>query len=322
MKRQIITIDEEKCDGCGICVTACHEGAIGLVGGKARLLRDDYCDGMGDCLPECPTGAITWEEREAAPYNEAAVLAAKLERARVDNAQAQTVKTTSVAFAEPAGGCPGSRAMTFERHVPSSGVSTPLAGSPQRASMSSPYNSPTAAPKPSSVNSSAVSFFNDVPSSLTDENPSQSSNAADTAAAFSGNYALPTVGVRRNGALDSELSQWPVQIKLVSPSSSFFQGCHLLIATDCTAFAYADFHRDYLTGRVALIGCPKLDAVDYTEKLSAILSLNDVRDVVVARMSVPCCGGIEMAVRRAIEQSGKDIPLHVTVIDTNGDLLS
>ncbi len=202
MIRTIIHIDEDRCDGCGLCVSACHEGALGLVNGKAKLLRDDYCDGMGDCLPTCPAGAISFIEREAAAYDEAAVKA----------------------------------------HM-----------------------------------------------------------AAN--------------------ALDSQLCNWPVQIKLAPPMAPYFTGCDLLIAADCTAFAYARFHADFMRGKVTLIGCPKLDAVDYAEKLSAIIGGNDIRSVTVARMQVPCCGGIEMAARRALAASGKNVPLEVVTFTASGDIL-
>lgn len=197
MIRKIIHIDSDKCSGCGICVSACHEGAIGLSDGKAVLLREDYCDGLGDCLPACPTGAITFEMREAAAYDRAAV----------------------------------------EKHM--------------RASSPMPSN-------------------------------------------------------------------WPVQIKLAPVSAEYFSGARLLIAADCTAFAYADAHKDFISGRVVIIGCPKLDGVDYSEKLSHIFALNDIRDITLLRMEVPCCGGLEMAVRRAIEKCGKNIPLSTAVISTDG----
>ena len=214
MIRKIIEIDEAACTGCGLCVTACHEGAIGLVGGKARLLRDDYCDGLGDCLPACPTGAIAFVEREAEAYDEAAVLAAQ------GRAKAGTAETVA-----------------------------------------------PVAPRP------------------------------------------------------SELASWPVEIKLVPVQTPYFQGAHVLIAADCTAFAYADFHRDFMRGRITLIGCPKLDAVDYSQKLEAVFAGNDIASVTVARMEVPCCGGLEHAARTALERTGKDVPFEVAVISTRGDLL-
>ena len=226
MLRKIIRIDEEKCNGCGACARACHEGAIAMVNGKARLMREDYCDGLGDCLPACPTGAISFETREAAAYDEAAVKAAK-------------------ASAAPSA-CPGSRPGFFQREE----------------------------------------------------------RSASTA------------------EVPSQLSQWPVQIKLAPVNAPWFSGADLLIAADCTAFAYGNFHADFIRGRITLVGCPKLDAVDYAEKLSQIFAGNDIRSITVARMEVPCCGGLESAVRRALEMSGKDIPVSVRVIATNGELLS
>ena len=229
MIRRIIRIDEEKCNGCGACATACHEGAIGMVNGKARLLREDYCDGLGDCLPACPTGAITFEEREAPAYDEAAVLRAKEE------------KKESLPC-----GCPGSMARAIQRQEACSAPAAPV---------------------------------------------------------------------------HSQLGNWPVQIKLAPVNAPYFSGAHLLVAADCTAYAYADLHRDFIRGRVTLIGCPKLDAVDYAEKLTAILSNNDIRSVTVVRMEVPCCGGIEMAVKRALQQSGRFIPWQVVTISTDGRIL-
>ena len=225
MLRKIIRIDEEKCNGCGACARACHEGAIAMVNGKARLMREDYCDGLGDCLPACPTGAISFETREAAAYDEAAVKAAK---------------------AAAPHACPGSRPAAFK---------------------------PAAQPA---------------------------------------------------GALDvpSQLSQWPVQIKLAPVNAPWFADADLLIAADCTAFAYGNFHADFIRGRVTLVGCPKLDAVDYAEKLAQIFAANAIRSIRVARMEVPCCGGLESAVRRALEMCGKTIPLSVSVISTDGRRLA
>lgn len=229
MLRKIININEEKCTGCGVCADACHEGAIGIVNGKAKLLREDYCDGLGDCLPTCPTGAITFEEREAPAYNEAAVQAAKQQKA------AETLPC----------GCPGSAAKALHR--------------------------------------------------------------ADVET--------------ENVTVSSKLSQWPVQIKLVPVTAPYFHGADLLVAADCTAYAYGNFHNDFIKGKITLIGCPKLDMVDYAEKLTQILASNEIKSVTVARMEVPCCGGIESAVHRAIQASGKQIPCEVVIISTSGEIL-
>ena len=228
MIRRIIEIDQEKCNGCGACARACHEGAIAMVEGKARLMRDDYCDGLGDCLPACPTGAISFVEREAAAYDEAAVLAAKAKK-----------------VAPQPCGCPGAAAKAIHR---------------------------------------------------------QSEPAAVT-------------------RQQSELRQWPVQIRLAPVRAPWLDGAQLLIAADCTAYAYAGFHQDFIRGRIALVGCPKLDAVDYAEKLTDILKNNDIRSVTVARMEVPCCGGIENAVKRALQASGRMIPWNVVTISTDGRIL-
>lgn len=239
MKRRIIHIDEAKCNGCGACAAACHEGAIAMVDGKAKLMRDDYCDGLGDCLPACPTGAITFVEREAAPYDEAAVLAAKKNKAA-------------------AGGCPGSAAHTLHAGCPGSRAQVLSGGSEAPAA-------PTAAP--------------------------------------------------------SRLRQWPVQIKLVPMEATFFDGAKLLIAADCTAYAYVAFHERFIRGHITLVGCPKLDSVDYSEKLTEILRRNDIREVTVVRMEVPCCGGLENAAKRALQASGKFIPWQVVTISTDGRIL-
>lgn len=231
MKRKIIKIDQNLCNGCGLCAAACHEGAIEMVDGKAKLTREDYCDGLGDCLPACPTGAITFEEREAPAYDHAAVLAAKAARER--------------AAAPLPCGCPGSMSRAIHREEASA------------------------------------------PSS---------------------------------GSVPSRLRQWPVQIKLAPINAPYFNGCHLLIAADCTAYAYGNFHQDFIQGKVTLIGCPKLDEGDYTEKLTAILTQNDVKSITVARMTVPCCGGIQRAVQAAAAACGKDIPLQVAVIAPDGTL--
>ena len=219
MIRRIITINEDKCNGCGLCAKACHEGAIGMVEGKAKLLREDYCDGLGDCLPACPMNAIAFEEREAPAYNEAAVLAAK---------KAKEEKLPC--------GCPGAACQSVE-------------------------------------------------------------------------------------PLSSQLCNFPVQIKLLPPNAPYFEGADLLIAADCTAFAYGNFHNDFMKNKVTMIGCPKLDAVNYAEKLTQIFANNNIRSVTVTRMTVPCCGGLPFAVKTAIEQSGKNIPLNIVVITPNGEIL-
>ncbi|MDO4634090.1 MAG: 4Fe-4S binding protein [Eubacteriales bacterium] len=233
MIRRIIHIDEEKCNGCGACAGACHEGAIDMVDGKAKLMRESYCDGLGDCLPACPTGAITFEEREAPAYDEAAVLASKKK-----------------AGAAVQSGCPGSRARMISRE---------------------------AAP---------VSEMN--------------------------TGAAPAV---------SQLQQWPVQIKLVPVQAPYYDGANLLVAADCSAYAYADFHKDFIRNHITLVGCPKLDSVDYSEKLTAIIAQNNIKSVTVVRMEVPCCGGIEFAVKKALQASGKFIPWQVVTISTDGRIL-
>ena len=229
MIRKIIEIDKEKCNGCGLCAHACHEGAIGMVDGKATLLRDDYCDGLGNCLPVCPTGAISFVEREAAAYDEAAVQA---------NMQAKS---------QPHTGCPGSMARSMER---------------------TPVNQP-------------ASFI----------------------------------------PMPSQLRQWPVQIKLAPVNAPWLNGAHLLVAADCTAYAYGNFHQQFLKGRVCLIGCPKLDGVDYTEKLTQIIRENEVKSLTVVRMEVPCCGGLEHAAVTALKNSGKFLPWQVVTISIDGQIL-
>ena len=214
MIRRIITINPKKCNGCGLCAKACHEGAIGMQNGKAVLLREDYCDGLGDCLPACPMNAISFEEREAPAYNEAAVLAAK------------------------------------------------------KAKQSTP------------------SYCED-----------------------------------QQTVVSCELTNFPVQIKLLPPSAPCFDGANLLIAADCTAYSYGNFHRDFIQGKVTMIGCPKLDAIDYAEKLTQIFMCNDIRSVTVTRMTVPCCGGLTYAVQSAIERSGKDIPLTIITISPDGSIV-
>lgn len=231
MIRKIIKIDEEKCNGCGACAAACHEGAIEMINGKAKLTREDYCDGLGDCLPACPTNAITFEEREAPAYDEAAVLAAKEKKSS----------------APLPCGCPGTQSKAIRRENRNYGVS-----------------------------------------------------------------AMP---------VDSRLSQWPVQIKLVPVNAPYFDGANLLIAADCTAYAYGNFHNEFIRNHITLIGCPKLDEGNYADKLTAILSNNNIKSVTVVRMQVPCCGGIENAVKKALQTSGKFISWRVVTISTDGRIL-
>ena len=232
MVRRIIRIDEEKCNGCGACAAACHEGAIEMIGGKAKLTREDYCDGLGDCLPACPADAISFEEREAPAYNEAAVLAAKQKKA-----------PTPLPC-----GCPGTQSKAIRRE------------------------------------------------------PSACSTIPSASAA-------------------SQLAQWPVQIKLVPVNAPYFDNANLLVAADCTAYAYGNFHQEFIRNHITLIGCPKLDEGDYTEKLTQIIANNQIKSVTVIRMEVPCCGGIENAVKSALLQSGKFIPWRVVTISTDGRIL-
>ena len=238
MVRQIIHIDEEKCNGCGLCATACHEGTIDIVNGKARLTREHFCDGFGDCLPNCPTGAITFEQREAPEYDAQAVKKAQEEK-----------KMEEHKHAHPMGGCPGSRMMQFNRQEPEGGAAV---------------------------------------------------------------YGAKPV---------SRLAQWPVQIKLLPTRAPFYDGAKLLIAADCTAYAYANFHEDFMHGKVTLIGCPKLDDIDYTDKLTEIIRDNDIKSVTILRMEVPCCGGLQMAAQQALQNSGKFIPWQVVTITRDGRVL-
>ena len=282
MLRKIIHIDEDKCTGCGLCVDACHEGAIAMVDGKARLVRDDYCDGLGDCLPSCPTDAISFVEREAAPYDEAAV-AAHL-ATRNNNGMSGS------APAAPHGGCPGSTARTLIAEV-SKPASAPRGGCPGSRSRSLDGASASAAPAPATRTAAP---------------------AADNA------DPLATIAA----ALPNRLAQWPCQIKLVPVQAPYYQGRGLLIAADCTAFACASFHERFMNGNVTIIGCPKLDEGSYTDKLAAIIAANDIASVTVARMEVPCCGGLERAAAEACAQSGKDIPFEVVTFAVNGDVIS
>ena len=227
MLRKIITINEEKCNGCGACANACHEGAIGMVNGKAKLLRDDYCDGLGNCLPACPTGAISFIEREAAAFDEEAVMKAKQQKSAAPCA------------------CPGSHSRSLSHEEPA---------------------------------------------------------------------------VENTVFSPSQLRQWPVQIKLVPVNAPYFDGANLLVAADCSAYAYGNFHNEFIRGKVTLIGCPKLDEGDYSEKLTAIMKNNNIKSLTIVRMEVPCCGGIEHAAVTALKNSGKFIPWQVVTVSTDGKI--
>ena len=234
MIRKIIKIDEEKCNGCGLCVNACHEGAIDIINGKAKLVRENFCDGFGDCLPGCPTGAISFEEREAPAYNKAAMM-----------------KHLAAGGQHPAGGCPGSQMMQFNHEEEAPQTNTLISGS-------HPF---------------------------------------------------------------SRLNQWPCQIKLLPIQAPFFEGAKLLIAADCTAYAYANMHEEFMKGKITIIGCPKLDDVDYTEKLTEIIRNNDIKSVTIVRMEVPCCGGLQRTAENALKASGKFIPWQVVTISRDGRIL-
>ena len=238
MIRKIIRIDKEKCNGCGACADACHEGAIDIIHGKAELVREHFCDGLGDCLPECPTGAISFEEREAPEYDEKAVKEAQKKILAKNQTLAAHV------------GCPGSKSIQIQRKE-------------------------------------------------TSETKKLSSNADQV----------------------SSLQNWPVQIKLAPVSAPYFNDAKLLIAADCTAYAYASFHQDFIRNKITLIGCPKIDQIDYSEKLTAIIQNNNIQSVTIVRMEVPCCGGLEMAAKKALQNSGKFIPWQVVTISIDGKIL-
>ena len=238
MIRRIIHIDQDKCNGCGLCATACHEGAIDIIDGKAKLVRENFCDGFGDCLPGCPTGAITFEEREAPAYDEAAVQESKKKKELQEKMKHLQE-----------GGCPGSRMRMLEQPGEAgSNIAEPMRQTPQ-------------------------------------------------------------------------LRNWPVQIKLAPINAPYFNKAKLLIAADCTAYAYANFHQEFMRGKVTLVGCPKLDAVDYSEKLTEIIRSNEIQEVTIVRMEVPCCGGLEMAAKKALQASGKFIPWQVVTISIDGKIL-
>lgn len=235
MKRRIIEINQDKCNGCGLCATACHEGAIAMVEGKAKLIRDDYCDGLGDCLPTCPTGAIQFVEREALPYDEEAV----------------------------------------KKHMEGKAHSCSCPGS-----------------QPQALKTQAVKT-----------------------------QAVKTQKSMEEEAVQSQLRQWPVQIQLAPIQAPYYEGANLLIAADCSAYAYGDFHNEFMKNKITLIGCPKLDMVEYAQKLQQIITLNEIKSVTVVRMEVPCCGGMEMAVKTALQNSGKFLPWQVVTISTQGEIV-
>lgn len=292
MVRRVIHIDQEKCNGCGICANACHEGAIGIVDGKAQLLRDDYCDGLGDCLPTCPTGAITFVEREAAAYDEAAVKA-HMERRKQEQAATQASDTHSSAVQEASAstGCPGSRARQIVHEETPAFTGCPGSRARQIVHEETPA-------------------FTGCPGSRSQ----QIDHAEEAAEAAQNEAAAPF-------SMQSQLTNWPVQIKLAPVRAPYFNHARLLIAADCTAYAYANFHQEFLKGKVALIGCPKLDDVDYSEKLTEIIRSNDIQSVTIVRMEVPCCGGLQHAAMTALQNSGKFIPWQVVTISIDGKIL-
>ena len=257
MIRKIIRIEEDKCDGCKLCVTACHEGAIDIIDGKAKLVRENFCDGLGDCLPNCPQEAITFEEREAKEYDEEAVQ--KMQREKAEQLLKENNKMTEhekmiqrqMAMHAAKQGCSGSRFMTFDKSEEE-----------EETQMERGYTKPV-----------------------------------------------------------SRLGQWPCQIKLVPVKAPFFDGAKLLIAADCTAFAYANLHDEFMKGKITLIGCPKLDDWDYSEKLTQIIAENNIKSVTVVRMEVPCCGGMQIATENALRNSGKFIPWQIVTITRNGRIL-
>ena len=256
MIRRIIQIDEEKCNGCGACAKACHEGAISMVNGKAKLMRDDYCDGLGDCLPNCPVDAIHFVEREAAAYDAEAVKQNMLKKQQEEAAKQNAGEGPNAPVKLFAGGCPGTRMRMMNREE----------------SM---------------------------------QNAESEEEGRETAKSVN----------------KSMLSQWPVQIKLAPVNAPYFDGAKLLVAADCSAYAYGDFHNRFIKGHVTLIGCPKLDNVDYSEKLTEIIKNNNIKSVTIVRMEVPCCGGLELAAKKALQESGKFIPWQVVTLSLDGQIL-
>ncbi len=301
MKRRIVEIDEEKCNGCGACANACHESAIVMVNGKARLLKDDYCDGLGDCLPACPADAIRIVEREAADYDEEAVKARQAalagKTAEEGNAPAHNAGTPVHA------GCPGAAARRLH-------MSGGMQGGPGFPGMMDPslFRAPSA------------------PCGMVDKKELRKSPVAGNAAgnsAAGNNVAenVPAAAAACSAEPVSRLAQWPVQIRLAPVKADYFEDARLLIAADCSAYAYARFHEDFMKNRVTLIGCPKLDPVDYREKLTEIFRQNNIHSVTVVRMEVPCCGGLENAVKDALKASGLFVPWQVVTLGLDGTIL-
>ena len=289
MIRRVINIDEDKCNGCGICVNACHEGAIGLVDGKAKLMRDDYCDGLGDCLPTCPTGAITFVEREAVPYNEAAVMENKKRTQQANNNDGNNNNNNNggnnnIGSSNSNNNGGNNNTVSSNNNIDNSGQATAHVHSGCPGSMMR---------------------------SLRNRNINDSVSEND---GITGNQAMPC-------AIQSRLENWPVQIKLAPVNAPYFKNAKLLIAADCAAYAYAGFHAKFIKDKITLIGCPKLDSTDYSDKLSEILRYNDIKSITVVRMEVPCCGGLAHAAMEALRKSKKMIPWNVVTISLDGRII-
>ena len=311
MKRRIIRIDEEKCNGCGACAAACHEGAIEMIDGKAKLTREDYCDGLGDCLPQCPTGAISFEEREAPAYDEAAVLAARRQKQAAHSGcpgtQARMLHREDMPTQNSAHGCPGSQVRAIQSKEVSAG-STASSDAPTCGTDSSAPNTAHGCP-------------GSLARTLRRENMPAQPAAHGCPGSRMRTLTRSETPAQNNAPAASELRQWPCQIRLAPVRAPYFDGAKLLIAADCTAYAYARFHSDFMRGKVTLIGCPKLDGVDYAEKLTEILRANDIQSVTVLRMEVPCCGGLENAAKRALQACGKFLPWQVVTLSIDGRIL-
>ena len=311
MKRRIIRIDEEKCNGCGACAAACHEGAIEMIDGKAKLTREDYCDGLGDCLPQCPTDAISFEEREAPAYDEAAVLAARRQKQAAHSGcpgtQAHMLHREDMPTQNSAHGCPGSQVRTIQREEVSAG------------SAASSDTQLHAADFP--VRNAAHGCPGSQARTIQSEDMPAQPAAHGCPGSRMRTLTRSETPAQSDAPAASELRQWPCQIRLAPVRAPYFDGAKLLIAADCTAYAYARFHSDFMRGKVTLIGCPKLDGVDYAEKLTEILRANDIQSVTVLRMEVPCCGGLENAAKRALQACGKFLPWQVVTLSIDGRIL-